>query len=75
MQYQSEEIWNLLQMRIQQLQLSQAEWQVCDILSSDPLLMDPDLQRSAAPFFLKAATALSRLTVLNLPVLVKTYHC
>ncbi|KAJ1522857.1 hypothetical protein ONE63_002005 [Megalurothrips usitatus] len=70
-QYQSEEIWNLLQMRMQQLQLSHAEWQICDILSCDPLLCNPDMHYPAASLFLKAATALSKLTCLNLPVLVK----
>lgn len=61
-------------MRIQQLQLAQAEWEVCNILSCEPLLCNPDLHFTAAPLFLKAATALSRITTLNLPVLVKTCH-
>lgn len=73
-QYQNEVIWNLLQMRIQQLQVAQAEWEVCNILSCNPLLCNPDLHFSAAPLFLKAASALSRITTLNLPVLVKTCH-
>lgn len=73
-QYQNEDIWNLLQSRMQLLQLSQAEWQVCNILNFNPLLSNPELDYQAAPLFLKAATALCRLTSLNLPVLVKTYH-
>ncbi|KAK3914133.1 Cell death protein 3 [Frankliniella fusca] len=73
-QYQNEDIWTLLQSRMQQLQLSQAEWQVCNILSHNPLLTNPELDFKAAPLYLKAATALCHLTSLNLPVLVKTYR-
>lgn len=74
MQYQHEDMWHLLQNRIQQLQLSHVEWQLCDVLSCNPLLFNPDLDYQAASLFLKAATALSRLTTLNLPVLVQTYR-
>ena len=73
-QYQNEDIWHLLQTRIQQLQLSQAESQLCDILRCNSLLFHPEFDYQAASLFLKAATALIRLSTLHLPALVQTYR-